>query len=261
MTRARVAVNVLKNMSELTCANSPTSPDAPGAPPVASAAALRLRVGEPGDAEAMLAVKRRLRMQPDRAGEASRGGFLLGSTREQYEALLRRAHVDVLLDRGAVVGFITALPDAVLRESDLWRRRAQIAGEDGPFDPAVLAAFEARRLGYIDQLAVLPDPMYRPFGPVLAYRALTRLLAAGCELVFTTVVTRPLRNLATLPLLAAVGAIRLGAIEEVYPEVGPVTSDVYCVTAAALTDAGDARRRARRASLERWTARLTHAGA
>lgn len=237
--------------------NSPSG--GPGASPT-SGPDLRLRAGEPGDAEAMLSVKQRLRMQPDRAGDASRGGFLLGSTRAQYEALLRLAHVDILLDRGAVVGFITALPDAVLRESDLWQRRAQIAGDGGVVDPAALAALEARRLGYIDQLAVLPDPLYRPYGPVLAYRALTRLFAAGSELVFATVVARPVRNLATLPMLAAVGAVRLGAIDEVYPEVGPVTSDVYYVTPAALADSSDARRRARRASIERWTARLTIAG-
>lgn len=221
---------------------------------------LRLRSGVTGDAEAMLAVKRRLRMQPDPGGgTSSRGGFLLGSTRAQYEALLTDAHVDVLLDGAAVVGFVTALPDAALRASDLWRRRDQIAGDHGALGADGLAALETRRLGYIDQLAVLPAPQYRLCGPALAYRALKRLFDAGSELVFATVVTRPVRNLATLPMLTAVGALRIGTIEEEYPEAGRVTSDVYCVTPAALS-AGGERGRARLASIERWLGRLTTTG-
>lgn len=222
-----------------------------------SASNLRLRPGEPGDAEAMLAIKRRLKMRPDPGDDAqsSRGGFLLGSTRTQYEALIAGAQVDVLLDGAAVVGFVTALPDAALRQSDLWLRRGQIAGGLGA---AEVAALEALQLGFLDQLALLPDPKYRLCAPALAYRAVTRLIGGGCELVFTTVVARPVRNLVTRPLLAAVGAIQLGSIEEQYPEVGAITSDVFCITRAALVPGdGDARRRARLAALQRWTARLS----
>lgn len=219
---------------------------------------LRLRAGEPGDAEAMLAIKRRLRMQPDPGdgAQSSRGGFLLGSTLAQYEALLASAQVDVLLDGAAVVGFVTALPDAALRQSDLWQRRAQIGGGFGAEE---LAALEALQLGYLDQLALLPDPKYRLCGPALAYRAAARLFEAGCELLFATVVARPVRNLVTRPLLAAVGAVQLGSIEELYPEVGAITSDVFCITRAAFHP-GDERRRARLAALQRWTARLSAGG-
>lgn len=219
---------------------------------------LRLRAGVCGDAEAMVALKQGLRMQADGGddgGTSSRGGFLLGSTRAQYEAQLAGAQVEVLLDGAALVGFITALPDAALRASDLWQRRGQIGG--GAIDPAELEALASRRLAYIDQLAVMADPKYRLCAPALAFRALTRLLEGGCELVFTTVVARPIRNLATLPLLAAVGAVRLGAIDEVYPEVGAIASDVYCISPAALHgDDGDRRRQSRLAALQRWTSRL-----
>lgn len=221
---------------------------------------LRLRAGEPGDAEAMLAIKRKLKMQPDPGdgAQSSRGGFLLGSTLAQYEALLAGAQVDVLLDGAAVVGFVTALPDAALRASDLWRRRAQIGGGLGAPE---LAALESLRLGYLDQLALLPDPKYRLCAPALAYRAAQRLFEAGGELVFATVVARPVRNLVTRPLLAAVGAVQLGSIDEVYPEVGAITSDVFCITRAALVAGdGDERRRARLAALQRWTARLSAGG-
>lgn len=223
----------------------------------APASRLRLRPGAPGDGAAMLAIKQRLRMLPDPGGDASsRGGFLLGSTAAQYEAMIEGAQVDVLVDGGELVGFVTALPDPALRRSDVWARRGQIAlGDD--LGPGGLSAVEDLRLGYVDQLALLPDPRYRLCAPALAWRALTRLFADGSELVFTTVVAWPVRNLVTRPLLAAIGAIRLGAIDERYPEVGAITSDVFCITRAALgPDAGDERRRARMAALERWTARL-----
>lgn len=222
---------------------------------------LRLRPGAAGDGAAMLAIKERLKMRPDpgaapSAPASSRGGFLLGSTRAQYEALIEGAQVDVLVDGGEVVGFVTALPDAALRRSDVWARREQIA-LGGDLGPSGLAAIEGLALGYVDQLALLPDLKYRLCAPALAWRALTRLFDQGAALVFTTVVAAPVRNLVTRPLLAAVGAIRLGAIEEHYPGAGAITSDVFCITRAALgPSAGDERRRARLAALERWTARL-----
>lgn len=213
---------------------------------------LRLRPAALADADAMLAIKQRLRMHPDPGGaESSRGGFLLGSSRAEYEALISGAQVDVLQDGEDVVGFVTALPDAALRRSPLWQRRAQIAW--GGLGEAELAALEGLRLGYVDQLAVLPDPKYRLCAPALGFRALARLFDAGCDLVFATVVARPVRNLVTRPLLAAVGAVQLGALEEEYPEVGAITSDVFCVTRASLQDE---RRQARLAALQRWTARL-----
>lgn len=216
---------------------------------------LRIRAGVAGDAAAMLALKGRLRMRADAAEGAasSRGGFLLGSTREQYEALIAGGQVDVLLDGEAMAGFVTALPDAALRRSDLWQRRGQIALAG--LGPAELAAIEELRLGYVDQLAVLPDPKYRLCAPVLAFCALSRLLADGSDLVFATVVARPVRNLATQPLLEAVGALRLGEIEETYPEVGAITSEVYCVSRAAF-EPEDPRRRLRVATLRRWCSRL-----
>lgn len=221
----------------------------------AAGSRLRLRAGRAGDAAGMLALKARLRLRGElAAGEASaRGGFLLGSTAAQYEALIAEAQVDVLLDGEALVGFVTALPDAALRASELWRRREQVDGREGT--AAMLAAIEGLRLGYVDQLAVAPEPAYRLLAPVLAYRGVARLLAAGSELVLTTVVARPVRNLATLPLLGAVSAQRVGTIVERYPEVGEVSSDVFCVSAAAFTPSGP-REQARLAALRRWCERL-----
>ena len=221
--------------------NAPVSEDLhPGAD-------LRLRPAIAGDLEAILAVKQRLRLSHEAAADAQpmpRGGFLLGTSPAQYARLIAGGRTRVLTDRGVVVGFTTALADAELRASDLWQRRGQIdLGERA----ALLSALEQLPLAYLDQLALLPDPKYRLCGALLAYHAVAALFAEGSAVVITTVVDKPRRNLASRPLLQAVGALRVGSVAEHYPEVGAVTSDVFVVPSAALDPEAqdDARRRAR----------------
>ena len=69
---------------------------------------------------------------------------------------------------------------------------------------------------------------------MLAYQALVGLFSAGCAFVVTTVVDKPVHNLASRPLLAAVGALQLGSIAEHHEDVGAITSDVFMVPRATL---------------------------
>ena len=189
-----------------------------------------LRLARPVDVDAIVEIKLHLRMRADPGdiGQSSRGGFLLGASRTQYARLIASGHTWVLGDHERVVGFAAALPDAELRASELWQRRDQLGlGED-------LRALEDLPIGYLDQLAVLPDPKYRIGGVVLAYQAVASLFTAGCAFVVTTVVDKPVRNLASRPLLAAIGALQLGSIEEQHEDVGAITSDVFMVSRAAL---------------------------
>ncbi|MBA3548422.1 MAG: hypothetical protein H0T76_18220 [Nannocystis sp.] len=189
-----------------------------------------LRLAVPADLDAIAEIKLHLRMRadPEDTSQSSRGGFLLGTSRDQYARLIAGGHTWVLGDDERVAGFAAALPDAELRASELWQRRGQLGlGED-------LRALEDLPLGYLDQLAVLPDPKYRIGGVALAYQAVASLFAAGCAFVVTTVVDKPVRNLASRPLLAAIGALRLGSIDEHYADVGAITSDVFMVSRAAL---------------------------
>jgi hypothetical protein len=193
-------------------------------------AGLHLRRAAPDDLDAIVALKLRLRMRadPGDAGQSSRGGFLLGASRAQYARLIAGGHTWVLGDDQQVAGFAAALPDAELRASELWQRRGQLGlGEE-------LRALEDLPIGYLDQLALVPDPKYMLGGVVLAYQAVADLFATGCAFVVTTVVDKPVRNLASRPLLAAVGALRLGSIEEHHEDVGAITSDVFIVPRAAL---------------------------
>lgn len=180
----------------------------------------RIRRAAQDDAHAIVAVKRALALPPD-AHEAPRGGFLLGTSLEQYRVLIEVADVWVLNDfRGAVAGFAVLLPEPVLRASELWEHRHAIRWEA----PAGWTPPDTR-VCYFDQLAVLPDVRVR--APELALTALRGAVQAGHEHMFATVVTRPVQNIASLALLRALGARRVGSVDEEYPEVGRIVSDVY----------------------------------
>ena len=210
-------------------AESPVPADISRHPvPTDMSAGPRLRPALAADLPALLAIKRRLHLEAD---APARGGFLLGGTPEQYTRLIAGGRTHVLTRAGVVVGFSAALADAELRASELWQRRAQI--DLGP-RRALLAELERQPLAYLDQLAVLPEPGLGILGVLLAYHALASLFAEGCALVVTTVVAEPVRNLASRPLLAAVGALQVGRIAERYEGVGAITSDVFVVPRGAL---------------------------
>jgi hypothetical protein len=231
------------------------APSAPGsAHSLSDLTGPRLRRAVATDVPALLAIKQRLQLH---AGAPTRGGFLLGASPEQYTRLIASGHTCVLTCDGVVVGFTAALADAELRASDLWQRRGQI--DLGTHHP-LLSELERLPLAYLDQLAILPEPGLAVFGVLLAYHALASLFATGCAVVITTVVDEPVRNLASRPLLAAVGALQVGRIAEHYEAFGAITSDVFIVPRAALDpDAqDDPRRSARLRRLAAATDSLLH---
>lgn len=183
----------------------------------------RIRAATAADVGAILAVKERLRVSlVGEEHERGEGGFLLGSTAEQYLGFVAQADVLLLEAEGAVLGFSVTLPDEVLRASELWARRERIRWSG--LDPAEI---EPARLGYVEQLGVLRGALGRRWAPAFAMAALLRLAEAGHEHIFATVVREPFTNLAPLPLLRQIGARAVGRVDEEYPEVGRLVSDVY----------------------------------
>jgi hypothetical protein len=181
---------------------------------------VRIRRASRADAEAILAVKRALALPPD-AQEAPRGGFLLGASLESYRALIDVADVWVLTGTdGAVAGFAVLLPESVLRASELWARREAIHWEA----PAGWTPPE-HRVCYFDQLAILAAARMR--APELALTALREAVRTGHQHLFATVVTYPVQNTASLALLRALGARRVGSVDEVYEGIGHIVSDLY----------------------------------
>jgi hypothetical protein len=205
----------------------------------------RLRRATAADLDALVAIKRSLPMP---SGErTTAGGFLLGSEVEAYRELLELARVWLLEVGGQPAGFSLTLDDPVLRASPVWARRDAIEW-DPDFD---LETAITLRVGYFDQLAVLPTLRNRYWGAGLALHALSEQFElAGHDLVLTTTVLEPIVNRAALPYLARVGAQRCGRIEEHYPEAGRVVSAIYAIEAerfrqhlALLATGGPATRR------------------
>lgn len=190
--------------------------------------AARLRRATPADLDAVLAIKRALPMPRPDNGATNSGGFLLGSDERTYAQLLAVARLWLLEVDGAPVGFSVTLPDPILRASPVWARKDQIEWSDD-FDPTPALSL---RIGYFDQLAVLPQLRSRYWGAALALRALTELFDdEDHELVLTTTVLRPVVNRAALPYLARVGARMVGSIAERY-EVGPIVSAIHAIEVA-----------------------------
>lgn len=171
------------------------------------------------DVPAMMAIKQRLRLDPEQ--EPARGGFLLGCSAERYAALVAAANVLVLEIGGEPAGFAVTLPDPVLRASDLWSRRERIRWNAGQAAPP-----EAESVAYFDQLAVSPGAP-RLHAAALAFAAVRMLAEAGHRHLYATTLRAPVANRAALPFLEAFGARALAVVEEDYPDVGRVVSDLH----------------------------------
>lgn len=173
-----------------------------------------------GDEAAMLHIKNTLPLKTA-DDETVRGGFLLGTNEATYRQYIDEAVCFVADDDGKVVGFAIIFPDAMVRTSDVWERR----GEASWFTD--ITAWEDKQLSYFEQFAFMPG--YRRAAVVLAYNIIKHVFDAGADGLFTTTVHAPVLNLAPLPFIAAAYGIKAGNINEVYPLVGHINSDIYLI--------------------------------
>ncbi|MCA9707842.1 MAG: GNAT family N-acetyltransferase, partial [Myxococcales bacterium] len=145
----------------------------------------------------------------------------LGTDAAGYRRLVTHGRVWLLQLDGRTVGYSTAYPDPVLRASELWARRQQVAWEG--FDPEQIVD---QPIAYLDQLAVLPGSRPRFYGTALALRAMLDLLDDHRH-VLTTVVRAPVANHAALAFVERLGGRPVGQLDEHYPEVGSIRSGLY----------------------------------
>jgi ribosomal protein S18 acetylase RimI-like enzyme len=185
----------------------------------------RIRPAGPGDLAAIVAIKEALGFAP--GSPRPRGGFLLGCPPERYSALIAAGCVLVLEQEGRVAGFAVALPDPLLRSSDLWARRSLIRWRDREGEPP-----PGEPIAYFDQLALAPWASRLGAAP-LALAAVSRLAEAGHARLYATTLETPIRNPAALPLLRGFGARVVGSVTEHYEGVGEVVSDLHCAPLAA----------------------------
>jgi hypothetical protein len=179
----------------------------------------RIRPARAGDLPAVVAIKEALGFAP--GTPRPRGGFLLGCAPERYSALIAAGCVLVLEREGRVDGFAVALPDPLLRASELWERRSLIRWREGEGEPP-----PGEPIAYFDQLALAPRASRLGAAP-LALAAARRLAEAGHAWLYATTLQAPIRNPAALPLLRGIGARVVGQVTEQYEEVGEVVSDLH----------------------------------
>jgi hypothetical protein len=179
-----------------------------------------IRRARPEDAPAFMLIKSQLPM-PRADDETLSGGFLLGTDEDTYRFYIKNALCLVAEEDNSVVGFGILLPDAMLRASDVWQRRNEAEWEIN------LALYEHQKLGYVEQLAFLSG--HRKLVIALAYNLVCHVFENGTEVLFTTTVREPVLNLAAVPLILKAGGIRAGSIDEIYPVVGRIISDIWLV--------------------------------
>lgn len=180
----------------------------------------RIRAARADDLDDIVAIKEALAFAPGRRGP--RGGFLLGCSPERYEGLIGAQCVLVLEQEGRVAGFSAALPDPLLRASELWARRSLIRWREGEGEPPPGAP-----IAYFDQLALAPWASRLGAAP-LALAALCRLAEAGHAWLYATTLQAPIRNHAAFPLLHGISARVVGSVTERYEGLGEVVSDLHC---------------------------------
>jgi hypothetical protein len=185
-----------------------------------------LRRATASDLDAILLIKGGLAMPGP--GQPETDSFLLGSDEGVYAQMLARARMWLLVADDLPIGFTLTLADDLVRASPLWARRATIEWR---------AEFDANtelegRVGYFDQLAVLPGIRSREWSACLALRALAELIDdEACERVLTTTVVEPISNRAALPYLAHLGARQIAMLDEHYPQVGTIRSAMHLIEA------------------------------
>lgn len=179
-----------------------------------------IRPAGAGDLPAIVAIKEALGFAP--GSRRPRGGFLLGCAPERYSALIGAQCVLALEQEGRVAGFAVALPDPLLRASELWARRALIRWREAEGEPP-----PGEPIAYFDQLALAPWASRLGAAP-LALASALRLAEAGHNRLYATTLQAPIRNPAALPLLRGIGARVVGSVTEHYEGVGEVVSELHC---------------------------------
>ncbi len=187
----------------------------------------RIRPSILDDAADFIRIKEQLALST-LSGRSTVGGFLLGTDLETYKKYISHGYCLTALSNDEIIGFGIALNDALFKSTDIWHRRHQIHGD------LDLTQWTNRTLCYVEQLAILAGRSRLALQ--LAYHLVDGMFQTGHEVMITTTVSKPVINLAAIPLILAVGGRKVGQIDEEYPHIGPITSDIYIVEAAQFEE-------------------------
>lgn len=185
----------------------------------------RIRKAQLSDAEAFIAIKNQLPISMA-DGTTTKGGFLLGTDIDTYRNFIENEYCLVAEADTQVVGFGIILKDSSLRESEIWEKRSSA---DWFIN---LDVYESQKLGYFEQLAFLKG--HRKSVLKLCYNLVKWVFEQGYETLFTTTVNKPILNLAAIPFIKTVDGIQAGNIDEFYPKIGQINSDIYLIEATGF---------------------------
>lgn len=172
------------------------------------------------DAEHFIAIKEKLSMA-NHSRQTNQGGFLLGTDLKTYQFFISYGICYTAEVLGEVVGFGIILPNELVKQSEIWDKRKEV---DWKID---LSLLENSNVAYLEQLAFLGGN--RKLVLILTHNLMHTAFENKADYILTTTVREPIHNLAALPLIKAAGGIKVGNVNEVYPQVGNINSDIYCI--------------------------------
>jgi hypothetical protein len=193
----------------------------------------RLRHAAPSDLSSILKIKEALKISRIEHKQTSEG-FLLGSSPEFYLEMIEHGIAQVVEDQtdSIVYGVGFALPWDMLKLTEVWQKR-KLATWHG----SLLNDLEEGKPGYIEQLAVLPGQSLRFLAPGLGLSLVEQLFTHGHTHILATTVLEPVKNTAAIKLLRLIHAFPAGEIEEQYPKIGRILSQIHCVSLHAYKKA------------------------
>jgi len=172
------------------------------------------------DAEHFIRIKESLPLSTQN-NHSQQGGFLLGTDIATYKFYISHGICFTAIASNEVVGFGIILPNELVKQSELWEKRKTVKWSID------LAKLESSNIAYLEQMAFLKGN--RKLTLVLSYNLVHAAFKHGADYILTTTVKEPVANEAAIPLIKAVGGKKVGNIDEVYPQVGAINSDIYLI--------------------------------
>ena len=180
---------------------------------------INIRYATLEDAVAMVEIKNQLSFK-NVNGTTTTGGFLLGTSLPTYQEYIANDYCLVAENENQIIGFGIILKNTTLQQSDIWTKRHAANWE------VDITKYESPNVCYFEQLAFLQG--YTRVVIRLCYQLL-RLAFNTHDNLFATTVSSPIMNLAAIPFIEKAGGRKIGRINEVYPEIGHILSDIYLI--------------------------------
>lgn len=179
---------------------------------------MKIRKATPNDVKDFINIKNQLPFKYTDERTSS-GGFLLGTDKETYLKYITNDYCLVAENQDGIVGFGIMLKDESVKKSDVWTRRHQATWRID------ITKYETKQLCYFEQLAFLKGHSRTVIS--LAYNLTSWAFEEGHSHLFTTTVKYPIMNLAAVPYILKASGKKVGNIDEVYPIIGQINSDIY----------------------------------